>query len=85
MSVTKGDREELRILVPYGKRLVTLRGKKSQAEVAKSVGIATSTLGMYETEQRVPRDSVKIALARYYNTTVQKIFFEEECHEMRHN
>lgn len=64
----------------YGKRLVALRGEKSQAEVAKSVGIATSTLGMYETEQRMPRDSIKIALANYYNTTVQKIFFEPESH-----
>lgn len=69
-------------MVPYGKRLVRLRGDKSQSKVAKDVGIATSTLGMYETEQRIPRDSVKIALAKYYGTTVQKIFFEEECHEM---
>ena len=60
----------------YGKRLVELRGEKSQAEVAKAVGIATSTLGMYEIEQRVPRDSVKRLLAKYYNKTVQEIFFE---------
>ncbi len=68
-------------MVPYGKRLVKLRGDKSQSEVAKALGIATSTLGMYETEQRVPRDSIKIALARYYGTTVQGIFFAEKCHE----
>lgn len=59
----------------YGARLLELRGERSQAEVAKAVGIATSTLGMYETEQRIPRDSIKIALANYYNTTVQDIFF----------
>lgn len=64
----------------YGERLVKLRGEKSQAEVASDLGIATSTLGMYETEQRVPRDSIKIAIARYYNTTVGAIFFAEECH-----
>ena len=62
-------------MVPYGRRLIELRGKRSQAEVAKAIGIATSTLGMYETEQRIPRDSIKIALAKYYKTTVQKIFF----------
>lgn len=61
----------------YGKRLVDLRGEKSQAEVAKAIGIATSTLGMYETEQRIPRDSIKIALAEYYETTVQSIFFDQ--------
>ena len=60
----------------YGKRLIELRGEKSQAEVAKAIGIATSTLGMYEIEQRVPRDSIKVLLAQYYNTTVQDIFFE---------
>lgn len=64
-------------MVSYGKRLAELRGKRSQAEVAKAIGIATSTLGMYEIEQRVPRDSTKIALAKFYNTTVQKIFFTE--------
>lgn len=70
-------------MVPYGKRLIALRGDRSQSEVAKAVNIATSTLGMYETEQRIPRDETKIALAEYYGTTVQAIFFEEECHEMR--
>lgn len=65
-------------MIPYGKRLVLLRGKRSQAEVAKNVGIATSTLAMYEAEQRVPRDPVKIKLADYFNTTVQEIFYDEE-------
>lgn len=64
-------------MVPYGKRLVELRGNRSQSEVAKAIGIATSTLGMYETEQRMPRDSIKILLANYYGTSVQKIFFAE--------
>lgn len=68
-------------MVPYGKRLIALRGTRSQTEVAKAIGIATSTLGMYELEQRVPRDNIKIALAKYYNTSVQSIFFEEKCHE----
>lgn len=63
-------------LSSYGKRLIELRGEKSQAEVAKAIGIATSTLGMYEIEQRVPRDSVKRLIAKYYNKTVQEIFFE---------
>lgn len=59
----------------YGKILVELRGDKSQGQVAKSIGIAKSTLSMYELELRVPRDNIKIALARYYNKTVQEIFF----------
>lgn len=65
-------------MIPYGKRLVELRGKRSQAEVAKAIGIVTSTLAMYETEKRMPRDATKIALARFYGTSVQKIFFVED-------
>ena len=60
----------------YGKRLVELRGEKSQSEVAKAIGIAPSTLGMYEIGQRVPRDNIKILLAKYYGKTVQEIFFD---------
>lgn len=72
-------------MIPYGRRLVALRGEKSQAKVAKDIGIATSTLAMYETEQRMPRDSIKIALAKYYKRTVQEIFFTSECHEKGQN
>lgn len=59
----------------YGKRLVALRGDKTQERVAKDIGISTSALAMYEIEQRIPRDEVKIALAKYYGTTVEAIFF----------
>ena len=69
----------------FGKILIDLRGDNTQEKVAKDLGIATSTLGMYETEQRIPRDSVKVALANFYGTTVQEIFFKEECHEKGQN
>lgn len=60
-----------------GKRLLELRGEKSQAEVAQAVGISDSALSMYECGERIPRDSVKVKLAQYYKTTVQKIFFDK--------
>jgi transcriptional regulator with XRE-family HTH domain len=59
-----------------GKRLLELRGEKSQAEVTQAVGISDSALSMYECGERIPRDSVKVKLAQYYKTTVQKIFFD---------
>lgn len=59
----------------FGKILVQLRDDKTQEKVANDLGIATSTLGMYETEKRVPRDSMKIKIASYYHKTVQDIFF----------
>ena len=61
-----------------GKRLLELRGEKSQAEVAQAVGISDSALSMYECGERIPRDSVKVKLAQYYKTTVQKIFFDQD-------
>lgn len=60
----------------FGKKLVELRGDKTQEEVAENLGIATSTLAMYETEKRIPRDYIKIKIANYYNRTVGEIFFD---------
>ncbi len=59
----------------YGDKLKKLRGSKSQETVAKDLGISLSALAMYETEQRMPRDEIKVKLANYYNRTVQFIFF----------
>lgn len=57
-------------------KLVKLRGDKTQREVAESLGIPISNLAMYETGQRVPRDEVKIKIAKYYKKSVQSIFFD---------
>lgn len=64
-------------MIPCGKKLAALRGEKSMQEVADAIGISKSALGMYETDQRIPRDSIKIKLANYYNATVQEIFYEQ--------
>ncbi len=58
-------------------RLKTLRGNKTQQTVAHDVGISVSALTMYELGKRVPRDEVKVRLARYYGESVEKIFFAE--------
>ena len=60
----------------YGEKLRALRGEKSADEVAKAIGISDSAIGMYEREERIPRDHIKVKLAEYFNTTVQAIFFE---------
>lgn len=62
----------------FQNKLVELRGAKSQAEVAESVGISTSALGMYETGKRVPRDEIKVALSRYFGVSVGYLFFDQE-------
>lgn len=63
----------------YGEKLKALRGEKSADEVARAIGISRSAVGMYETEERIPRDDIKIKLAEYFGTTVQAIFFESNA------
>ena len=59
------------------KILTKLRGKRTQEEVAKAVGVTRTALSNYEQGIRVPKDDIKKRLAQYYNTTVQKIFFDD--------
>lgn len=61
-----------------GETLKELRGEKSQSEVSTALGISDSALSAYETNERVPRDEIKIRIARYFGKTVQEIFFAEQ-------
>ncbi len=58
-------------------RLRSLRTKinKSQAEVAKACGLTASAYANYENGIRIPKDIHKAALAKYFNTTVDALFF----------
>lgn len=58
-----------------GKRLAKLRGDKPQARVAQDIGIAPTTLSMYENGERMPRDNIKLKISNYYGVTVESIFF----------
>lgn len=51
---------------------------KSIEIVAKEVGISYQALQAYETDARIPRDHVKVKLAKYYKTSVGSIFFNEQ-------
>lgn len=65
-------------MIRNGKKLVKLRGDKSQAAVASDIGISVSALAMYENGQRNPRDDIKLALANYYGVSVASLFFNQE-------
>lgn len=56
-------------------RLIRARGDRRREEVAAAVGVSLSAIAMYENGERVPRDEVKVRLAKYYKTTVQELFF----------
>lgn len=65
-----------------GQRLLQLRGERKREKVAADVGISVSALTMYETGKRIPRDEIKVELARYYGESVQSLFFDTDVHEM---
>ena len=48
---------------------------KSLDEVAQDLEVSKSALAMYERGERIPRDGVKVRIARYYNKSVQSLFF----------
>lgn len=47
----------------------------SVEDVANGCGVTVSAVQMYECGQRVPRDSIKIKMAKFFGTTVQDLFF----------
>ena len=58
-----------------GEKLKKLRGKKTQSELSRELGILPSAYSNYENDYRVPNDEVKKEIATYYKKTVDEIFF----------
>ena len=66
----------MKVIVEIAKKLIELRGEKSREEVAKAIGVSISAISMYENGERIPRDDIKIKIAKLYQKTVQEIFFD---------
>ena len=58
-------------------RLKSARGDIPRIKVCNDLGIALSTLSMYETGQRVPRDEIKVKLAKYYGVSIEDLFYTQ--------
>ena len=58
-----------------GAKLRALRGSRTQQEIADDLNITKSAWAMYEKDQRIPRDEVKVRIANYFGETVQAIFY----------
>lgn len=58
-------------------KLIEAREKlnKSQIDVCRDLNIPQSTLSNYEQGTRIPKDDMKVILAKYYNTSVEALFF----------
>ena len=68
----KGERGKV-----IGERLKTLRGERTQSDVANAVGVTIMAISQYERGKRIPSDEMKLSLAKYFNTTVEKLFFAQ--------
>lgn len=64
-----------------GAKLRELRGNKTQQETADAIGITKSALAMYERDERVPRDEVKVRIANYYGVSIVSLFFNTTEHK----
>ena len=64
-----------------GAKLKELRGAKTQQEVADEIGITKSALAMYERDERIPRDEVKVRIAEYFGVSLLYLFFNGSEHK----
>lgn len=69
-------KEVIKEMSVVAERLISLRGEKTQRQVADAIGVSQSTYAMYETGKRVPSDEKKKKIAKYYDKSVQSIFFD---------
>ena len=67
--------------IQIGQRLIQLRGAKTRYEVAVAIGVTYSAIKMYELGSRIPKDEIKIKLAKYFNVPVGELFFSPEYHK----
>lgn len=65
-----------------GTILRKLRGDRSQEEIATALGITKSSWAMYERDERVPRDEVKIRIAKFFGKSVEELFYTQIEHYM---
>lgn len=66
-----------------GTILRKLRGDRTQEEIATALGITKSSWAMYERDERVPRDEVKIRIAKFFGKSVEELFYTQIEHYMR--
>lgn len=61
--------------VKIGIFLMTLRGDRTQKEVARALKISEPAIRYYESGKRTPNDDLKLDIANYFGKTVPEIFF----------
>jgi putative transcriptional regulator len=66
------------------KSLATYRKESglTQLELSEAIGIPLSSIAMYETGQRMPSLARARKFAKFFNVSMDNIFFGKEYHEM---
>ena len=64
-------------MVSIGEKLTYLRERlgKTREEAAEEMGVSLRALQSYELNARVPRDEIKVKIARYYRVSIDKLFY----------
>jgi putative transcriptional regulator len=62
-------------------RLRDLRGKRSQAAIAKELGITRQMLGAIETGERTPSLELANKIAVFYGVSIEEVFFNDSGNE----
>ena len=62
-----------------GKRIATLRERKklTQTQLAELLEVGPSTVRMWESGERIPRDEMKVKLSKLLGRSVKFIFFDD--------
>jgi DNA-binding XRE family transcriptional regulator len=58
-----------------GEKLRNLRGDKTRQEVAAELDISYSMYMKLERDERKASDAMKVKIAKYYNKSIESIFF----------
>ena len=59
-------------------KLKDARGSRTRKDVCESVGISLNALMMYENGKRIPRDEIKVRLARLYGKSIEDLFYAQD-------
>jgi len=62
-----------------GKRIAALRERKklTQTQLAELLEVGPSTVRMWESGERIPRDEMKVKLSKLLGRSVKFIFFDD--------
>ena len=58
-------------------KLKEARGQIPRKSVCDAVGISLNALMMYENGKRVPRDEIKVKLAKFYGKKIEELFYSQ--------